>query len=78
MALQSEEWLLWSRNTDHSLSAKNQKTIIYGHSAFKKPQIGPEAIGIDTGAVYGGSLTCLVLPNREFIQVKGVKFWPVS
>jgi serine/threonine protein phosphatase 1 len=76
MALQSEEWLLWSRNTADRLAAKNQKTIIYGHSAFKNPQIGPESIGIDTGAVYGGNLTCLLLPDHEFIQVRGVKFWP--
>ena len=79
MALQSEEWLLWSRNnTDATPLTPLGKTIIYGHSAFKKPQISPEKIGIDTGAIYGGSLTCLLLPDYEFIQVKGENFWPVG
>jgi len=79
MALQSEEWLLWSRDTDSGLSTVTQgKIIIYGHSAFKTPHISPEKVGIDTGAVYGGNLTCLVLPDHEFIQVKGEKFWPVG
>jgi hypothetical protein len=26
-------------------------------------------IGIDTGAVFGGTLTCLVLPDRTFVRV---------
>nr|MBF0221278.1 serine/threonine protein phosphatase [Desulfobulbaceae bacterium] len=79
MALQSEEWLLWSRDSTDSMTPNSEeKTVVYGHSAFKKPKVGPGKIGIDTGAVYGGHLTCLVLPELEFIQVKGEKFWPVG
>jgi hypothetical protein len=31
--------------------------------------VGEKMIGIDTGAVYGGMLTCLELPAMKFHQV---------
>ena len=31
--------------------------------------IKPNLIGIDTGAVYGRNLTCLKLPEMEFIEI---------
>jgi serine/threonine protein phosphatase 1 len=31
-----------------------------------------DRIGIDTGCVYGGKLTCLKLPDRQVIQVRGM------
>jgi serine/threonine protein phosphatase 1 len=46
------------------------KIIIYGHSPFKTPQVRKWTIGIDTGAALemGGTLTCIVLPEKRFIQ----------
>ena len=35
--------------------------VVYGHHARPDPAIGPLTWGIDTGAVYGGRLTALVL-----------------
>lgn len=69
LALQPKEWLLWSRyefiNSGHDFG----KRVIFGHTTFREPVIRPRHIGIDTGAVYGGRLTCLILPDLEFVSV---------
>jgi len=78
LSRQSTDWLLWSRHEDDGDDNFFEKTIIYGHTAHRTPIVTSDKIGIDTGAVYGGRLTCLVLPNLEFISVKGKQFWPIK
>jgi hypothetical protein len=39
--------------------------VVFGHNALPEPQIHPAATGIDTGAVYGGALTAMVLREGE-------------
>jgi bis(5'-nucleosyl)-tetraphosphatase (symmetrical) len=34
--------------------------IVYGHEPFEKPRIRSDSLGIDTGCVFGGSLTAAV------------------
>jgi len=41
--------------------------IVFGHHAREKPQLHPWATGLDTGCVYGGFLTGLVLGEGERI-----------
>lgn len=66
---QSPEWLYWSRDAFINSTYDFGKKVIYGHTPHDKPQINANKIGIDTGAVYGGKLTCLVLPENRFIVV---------
>jgi serine/threonine protein phosphatase 1 len=62
--------LLWQRETadlPHSLGV----TVIYGHTPL--PDFGvrwnlPYSVGIDTGAVYGGPLTAIRLPDETIFQ----------
>jgi serine/threonine protein phosphatase 1 len=70
MGLQDPYDLIWIRHefflSDHGL----KKTVVFGHTPFKgEPFVGEKMIGIDTGAVYGGMLTCLELPAMKFHQV---------
>ena len=39
--------------------------VVFGHNALPAPQIHRWATGLDTGAVYGGRLTAMVLLPRE-------------
>ena len=52
---------------------RGEKTVIFGHRAFDTPLIQPNAIGIDTGCVYGGSLTAVLLPERRLVSIPAVR-----
>lgn len=45
------------------------KTVVFGHTPAGSPLLEFNKIGIDTGAVYGGQLTCIELPSRKIYQV---------
>ncbi len=71
LSQQQVDWCLWVRDKFITSPHDFGKPVIFGHTVFSAPLVQANKIGIDTGAVYGGSLTCLVLPEREFIQVAG-------
>ena len=71
LSQQSPRWCCWARDQFLPCSHDFGKPVIFGHTPFEKPLIEKNKIGIDTGAVYGGKLTCLVLPDFEFINVAG-------
>jgi serine/threonine protein phosphatase 1 len=65
------EDLLWER-TSADLPHKLGITIVYGHTPavdFSVRWNEPFSIGIDTGAVYGGRLTAIRLPDETLFQV---------
>jgi hypothetical protein len=39
--------------------------VVFGHNARPDPQVHPWATGIDTGCVYGGRLTGIMLEQGE-------------
>ena len=65
------EELLWDRASTelpHELGV----TVVYGHTPRPDFQVRwnlPHSIGIDTGAVYGGPLTAIRLPDETIFQV---------
>jgi Calcineurin-like phosphoesterase len=64
---QARQDLLWIR--EPFLSAKGElggepgMVVVHGHTPVREPVVRPNRIGIDTGAVMGGVLTCLVLED---------------
>ncbi len=68
---QDEDDLLWIRGEFIYTNLKVGKKIIFGHTPSKNflPYFDIDKIGIDTGAVYGGFLTAIKLPEEKIFQV---------
>jgi serine/threonine protein phosphatase 1 len=68
---QDDYSLLWIR--DRFLSSHDDfgAVIVHGHTPDDMPYMGENRIGLDTGAVYGGELTAMMLweGEREIISV---------
>jgi len=65
------EDLLWNR-TSCDLPHRLGATIVYGHTPSEDFSVRwnlPYSIGVDTGAVYGGPLTAIRLPDETVFQV---------
>ncbi len=60
--------LLWIRYEFIENEKDFGKTVIFGHTPLMSPLIEKNKIGIDTGAVYGGKLTCVELPEIKIYQ----------
>jgi serine/threonine protein phosphatase 1 len=58
---QTPEDLLWIREPFLSDRTAREFVVVHGHTPKPDPEIFENRIGIDTGAVMGGRLTCLVL-----------------
>jgi serine/threonine protein phosphatase 1 len=69
LARQSPEDLLWIREEFIDSDWDFGKTIVFGHTPLREPLLQENKIGIDTGLVYGGYLTCIELPSRTIFQV---------
>jgi hypothetical protein len=54
------------RYSEESWAARYEEEphIVFGHNAQAGLQLHPAATGLDTGCVYGGALTALVLPQN--------------
>jgi diadenosine tetraphosphatase ApaH/serine/threonine PP2A family protein phosphatase len=48
---------------------KGPERLIFGHSVLDKPLVTEFAVGIDTGCVFGGPLTAIVLPEWKLVSV---------
>jgi bis(5'-nucleosyl)-tetraphosphatase (symmetrical) len=54
---------------------KEDKLVVFGHWAALEGVERPNAIGLDTGCVYGKKLSALVLPERKIVRVKARKVY---
>ncbi len=61
MEEQTRDDLLRSRQPFLYSEADFGAVIVHGHTPVKAPVVRHNRIAIDTGAVFGGKLTCLVL-----------------
>jgi serine/threonine protein phosphatase 1 len=60
---QARQDLLWIREPFLSAKADLGVVVVHGHTPTKDPVVRANRIGIDTGAVMGGMLTCAVLED---------------
>jgi serine/threonine protein phosphatase 1 len=71
IASQTRQDLLWIREPFLSAEAMHEAVVVHGHTPEdSQPVVRPNRIGLDTGAVLGGPLTCAVLEadRLEFLQ----------
>ncbi len=61
--------MLWVRHEFIDTDYDFGKMVVFGHTPLSYPLIMPNKIGIDTGAVFGGKLTCVELPAVKIYQV---------
>lgn len=63
--------LLWVHDPFLTSEYDWGKLVIHGHTPTenRQPDLRANRINIDTGAVYGGALTAMLLPERECISV---------
>ncbi len=76
LAEQTAEDMLWIRSgflhyTGPILPEAPGTGVVHGHTPAAQPELVGSRLGIDTGAVMGGALTCAVLEGRtvRFLQV---------
>lgn len=65
LARQGEEDLLWIREPFLSSVADHGAVIVHGHTPVESPELQFNRIDLDTGAVWSGRLTALVMYGAE-------------
>ena len=55
--------VLWSEKW------RGDRFVVYGHTPLREPKFDRCALGLDTGCVYGGSLTAAILENGKWKTV---------
>jgi serine/threonine protein phosphatase 1 len=68
---QTEDDLIWIRAEFHESRADHGATVIYGHTPVEHVEDHGNRIAIDTGAGYGGPLSCVVLEADGRARVLG-------
>lgn len=62
---QDPDDLIWIRDPFLASDADFGAVIVHGHTPTESVVVRHNRIGIDTGAVYGGALSCIVLEGRR-------------
>ncbi len=52
---------------------EDPRWVVYGHTHFRFPMRFERTLGLDTGCVFGGSLTALELPGGRLHRVRAAK-----
>jgi serine/threonine protein phosphatase 1 len=63
---QRSDDLMWIREPFLSDRGRDDVVVVHGHTPSPAPQVMNNRIGIDTGAVMGGVLSCLVLEADQY------------
>jgi serine/threonine protein phosphatase 1 len=63
---QNREDLIWIRGAFLHSPAEFEAVVVHGHTPTPEPEVRPNRINIDTGAVFTGRMTCLVLEGTAY------------
>jgi protein phosphatase len=55
---------------DWAAGYRGEAAVVYGHTPVREPEWINNTVNIDTGCVFGGRLTALRYPERQFVSVK--------
>jgi serine/threonine protein phosphatase 1 len=68
---QEKQDMLWIREPFLSWKLLHEAVVVHGHTPRQEPEVRLNRIGIDTGAVMGGVLTCVVLEADQLGFIRG-------
>ena len=68
---QEKQDMLWIREPFLSWKLSLDAVVVHGHTPRHEPEVRLNRIGIDTGAVMGGILTCVVLEEDRLGFIRG-------
>ena len=57
--------LIWIREPFLSFDGELPMVVVHGHTPTATPAVRQNRLGIDTGACFGGDLTCLALEGHH-------------
>jgi len=63
------ETLLWTRGPFLTTTENWGKLIVHGHTPGHYPEVNSNRINVDTGCVFGGSLTAFDVGANDFISI---------
>ena len=63
---------------DWAAKYRGKAMVVYGHTPVREPAWRNNTVNIDTGAVFGGKLTALRYPEREFVSVPAEREYVAS
>ena len=61
--------------TDWAAGYRGQAMVVYGHTPVVEPGWLNNTINVDTGCVFGGSLTALRYPEKELVSVPAARVY---
>ena len=68
---QEKQDMLWIREPFLSWKHSHEAVVVHGHTPRHEPEVRLNRIGVDTGAVMGGVLTCVVLEEDKLGFIRG-------
>jgi serine/threonine protein phosphatase 1 len=74
---QDPEDQLWIREPFLTSVTEFPAVVVHGHTPVRRVAVRPNRIGIDTGAVFGGALSCLVLEGGSKGLLSGTRLVPL-
>jgi polynucleotide kinase-phosphatase len=60
---------------DWAREYRGRASVVYGHTPVPVPEWLNQTVNIDTGCVFGGKLTALRYPEREFVSVPAARVY---